>query len=52
MTIYPSMIMTLLCAMAWAESILVGIQEWAKKSAEVYFSVRLPLGYPKGILNR
>jgi hypothetical protein len=40
MTVSPSMIITLLCEMAWLASIIVGPPWFARKSAEEHFPVR------------
>jgi hypothetical protein len=40
MTVSPSMIITLLCEMAWLASIIVGPPWFARKFAEKYFPVR------------
>jgi hypothetical protein len=39
-TTSPSMIITLLCEIAWLASIIVGTPWFARKSAEEYFSLR------------
>jgi hypothetical protein len=39
-TVSPSMMMTLLWAMAWLASIMTGTPWFARKSAEEYFSAR------------